>query len=87
LPEGVRSYAIAGSIAKKAGTLGERLAGDGLVPLYSALGMHRSPQRNLRLPESRRWVAYGSNHLDLLDSADAYARIRSWLDKAESEGS
>lgn len=86
LPSGVRSYAIAGSVAKKPGSLAERLAGDGLVPLYSALGMHRSPKRNLRLPAYRRWVAYGSNHLDLLDSADAYARIRSWLDKAESEG-
>lgn len=79
LPEGVRCFAIAGSISKKSGSLGERLAGDGLVPLYSALGMHRNPSRHLGLPESRRWTGYRTNHLGLLNSRDAYARIRDWL--------
>jgi pimeloyl-ACP methyl ester carboxylesterase len=79
LPEGVRCFAIAGSISKKSGSLGERLAGDGLVPLYSALGMHRNRARNLGLPESRRWVGYRTNHLGLLSSQDAYERIRGWL--------
>src|SRR5690606_12885446 len=60
----------------------ERLAGDGLVPLFSALGSHRSPKRNMGLPESRRWIAYKTNHLDLLASADAYARISAWLSSA-----
>lgn len=86
LPEGVRCYAIAGSISKKSGSLGERLAGDGLVPLHSALGMHRDHDRNLGLPESRRWIGYRTNHLDLLNSQDAYARIREWLlDEPESK--
>ena len=79
LPEGVRCYAIAGSVARRPNGLSERLAGDGLVPLFSALGSHRSPKRNLGLPESRRWIAYKTNHLDLLASADAYARISAWL--------
>ena len=85
LPEGVRSYAIAGSLGKKPGALSERLAGDGLVPLYSALGLNRNPKRHLGLPESRRWIAYKTNHLDLLGSGDAYARIKGWLDKAERD--
>jgi pimeloyl-ACP methyl ester carboxylesterase len=84
LPEGVRCYAIAGSIGKKPGALSERIAGDGLVPLYSALGLHRSEQRNLGLPESRRWIAYKTNHLDLLGSQDAYAQINAWLEQAET---
>ncbi|HQV73609.1 MAG: hypothetical protein WAR01_07795 [Dokdonella sp.] len=82
LPEGVRCYAIAGSVARRPNGLSERLAGDGLVPLFSALGSHRSPKRNLGLPESRRWIAYKTNHLDLLASADAYARISAWLSSA-----
>ncbi len=82
LPEGVRCYAIAGSVARRPNGLSERLAGDGLVPLFSALGSHRSPKRNLGLPESRRWIAYKTNHLDLLASADAYARISAWLSPA-----
>ncbi len=83
LPEGVRCYAIAGSVARRPNSLSERLAGDGLVPLFSALGSHRSPRRNLGLPESRRWIVYKTNHLDLLASADAYARISAWLSSAQ----
>ena len=82
LPEGVRCYAIAGSVGKKPGALSERIVGDGLVPLYSALGMHRSPMRNLQLAESRRWIAYRTNHLDLLCNLDVYAQIRCWLEPA-----
>jgi hypothetical protein len=81
LPEGVRCYAMAGSMAKTPGSIGERIAGDGLVPLYSALGQHRSPRRHLGLPESRRWIGYRTHHLDLLSSAEAYAQIHAWLVK------
>ncbi len=79
LPHGVRCDAIAGSIAKKAGSLRERLVGDGLVPLDSALGRNADPDRHLGLPKARQFVAYGVNHLGLLDSADVYERIRSSL--------
>lgn len=79
LPENVRCFAVAGSISKKSGALAERLAGDGLVPLYSALGQHRNPRRNLGLPESRRHVAYATSHLGLLDSREVYERLYAWL--------
>lgn len=82
LPKGVRCYAIAGSLGRKPGALSERLAGDGLVPLYSALGLHLNPKHNLKLPESRRTVVYKTNHLDLLGSTEAYARISTWLESA-----
>ncbi|MEO7014840.1 MAG: hypothetical protein ABI127_11050 [Dokdonella sp.] len=85
LPEGVRCYAIAGSMARRPNKVSERLAGDGLVPLFSALGSHRSLKRNLGLPESRRWIVYKTNHLGLLDSQDAYARISEWLGEKGGE--
>lgn len=79
LPEGVRCYAIAGSMARRPNKLSERLAGDGLVPLFSALGSHRSAKRNLGLPEAHREIVYKTNHLGLLDSQEAYAQISAWL--------
>ncbi len=79
LPRGVRCFAIAGSIARQAGSLPEKLVGDGLVPLDSALGLHADSGRSLRLPATHRWVGHGLHHLDLLDSPRVYAQIRSWL--------
>jgi pimeloyl-ACP methyl ester carboxylesterase len=77
LPAGVQCYALAGSIAKKAGALRERLIGDGLVPVESALGIHDDPKRHLGLVKSRQFIAYGASHLGLLESQDIYERIRS----------
>jgi len=79
LPEGVRCYAIAGALGKKPAKPRRRPAGDGLVPLYSALGQHRSPQRNLGLAASRQRIVYGTTHLGLLDSDEVYAQLRAWL--------
>ncbi|MGZ5081371.1 MAG: PGAP1-like alpha/beta domain-containing protein [Usitatibacter sp.] len=79
LPDGVQCYAIAASISEKVGDLSERLIGDGLVPVDSALGRHPDPGRNLPIPESRQWIGYGMGHLDLLDRRAVYERIRQWL--------
>jgi hypothetical protein len=79
LPSDVQCYALAAVRAAKRSTLGERLVGDGLVPLDSALGQHRDPARMLAIPKSRQWIGYGMGHGDLLSHPDVYARIRSWL--------
>ncbi len=81
LPAGVRCYALAATRGKHAGSSGDRLAGDGLVPLASALGRHRSKGRDLGIPESRQWVGASMNHLDLLSSPEAGEQIRRWLDE------
>lgn len=79
LPKGVRCYAIAGSVGKRAGDMRERLLGDGLIPVDSALGRHAERARTLRIPPSRQWIAFGVHHLDLLSSTEVYGRIRAWL--------
>jgi hypothetical protein len=79
LPEGVESYAIAATLGKKSGDIGDRLLGDGLVPLESALGRHDDATRRLAFPPARQWVAFGTGHLDLLSGPDVYAQIRNWL--------
>ena len=79
LPEGVQCYTIAATTANKTGTITARLIGDGMVPLASALGRHRDPGRTLAFPQSRRWIGYGMNHLDLLSRCEVHARLRHWL--------
>ena len=79
LPEGVQCFAIAATTGRQIGDLKDRLIGDGLVPLASALGCHAEQDRNLMFPESRQWVACETGHFDLLCSLEGYARIRQWL--------
>ena len=79
LPSGVKCYAAAAVRAARRSLLSDRLVGDGLVPLDSALGRHRDVTRSLKIPKSRQWVGYGLGHLDLLCHPDVYAQVRRWL--------
>ena len=79
LPENAQCFAIAATTGKQTGDLQDRLIGDGLVPLASALGWHAKRSRNLAFPESRQWIACETGHLDLLDRPEVYARLKGWL--------
>jgi pimeloyl-ACP methyl ester carboxylesterase len=79
LPDGVQCFTIAATTAKRTRGLGDRVIGDGIVPLASALGRHKDRRLALTFPESRQWIGYGMNHLDLLSRREVYARLRRWL--------
>jgi pimeloyl-ACP methyl ester carboxylesterase len=86
LPEGVHCYALAATTQRKPNatstttrSLYARLRGDGLVAVNSALGIHEDPEFSLPIPHSRRAVAYGVDHFDLLASREVYARMHDWL--------
>jgi hypothetical protein len=87
LPRGVACYAIAATLAKGPapavadGALAAARAvlGDGLVPLASALGDDADAARALAIPADRRFVVYGTSHLDLLDRPEVEAQISRWL--------
>ncbi len=79
LPGNVRCYAAAASIGQRSGDLKDRMLGDGLVPLASALGRHADPERTLAFAADRQWIGYGMNHLDLLHRAELYSQLRQWL--------
>ena len=79
LPDGVRCYAVAGSLGSREGDAKGRLLGDGLVALDSALGRHADTERVLRFPPERQWVGNGISHLGLLSDANVYGRLRAWL--------
>jgi hypothetical protein len=79
LQANVPCFAAAASLGQLSGDLKDRLLGDGLVPLDSALGRHRVAARCLAFAPERQWVGYGMNHMDLLSQAEVHAQLRRWL--------
>ncbi|MHB8798398.1 MAG: PGAP1-like alpha/beta domain-containing protein [Thermoanaerobaculia bacterium] len=86
LPGGVPCFAVAGTKSKGTGGAEDRLPGDGLVPVASALGRHRDPEKTLAFPPERTRIALGTNHLGLLGSREVYERIRGWVEAERREG-
>ncbi len=86
LPRGMACYAVAATTANEPPAPGRRLAGDGIVPVASALGHHRDPERTIPFPPERTWIARGMNHYDLLGKPAVYERIREWLGNGASSG-
>ena len=84
LPEGVACYAVAGTVAGKRGLLAERLVGDGLVPLHSALGQHDDAARCLHFAKTSTFIAYRTNHMALLSSPEVGAQLLAWLDARDN---
>jgi hypothetical protein len=79
LPSGPRCHAIAGCLGASSKSLRARLAGDGLMPVDSALGQHKDATRTLRFAPERQWVAQGVNHMALLSDAGVHAQLAAWL--------
>lgn len=79
LPEGVACYAVAATTAAKRSALADRLIGDGLVPLHSALGEHDDPLRTLGFARPAQHVAYRTSHLALLSSPAVTRQLLQWL--------
>lgn len=76
LPAGVQCFAIAGS---KDLERSSTPAGDGIVPVESALGHHENPVFKLAFPPDHQWVATGTTHLGLLSSKAVYDKLIEWL--------
>ncbi|QIM53073.1 alpha/beta hydrolase [Hydrogenophaga crocea] len=79
LPEGVVCLAVAACLASRRDLLADRLVGDGLVPLRSALGEHDDPARRLAFARGNQRVVYRTGHLDLLSSPAVADQLRRWL--------
>lgn len=79
LPAHVRCYAMAATTGKRTGDLGDRLLGDGLVSIDSALGQHPDAAMALGIPKAQQWVGHGINHLQLLGHPAVVTQLRHWL--------
>jgi pimeloyl-ACP methyl ester carboxylesterase len=80
LPEGVACFTVAATLAAKRSLLADRLIGDGLVPLNSALGVHRDPKRSLVFAKSSQLIVYRTSHMALLGSAEVSEQLLTWLE-------
>jgi hypothetical protein len=56
-----------------------RLRGDGLVPVESALGVHKNAAFSLQLPAAQQLICYSTDHFQLLSSPQVYAQLQVWL--------
>lgn len=74
LPDDVQSFALAATTSSSGAA---SPAGDGLVPVTSALGQHTDPARTLRFTGSA--VVHETTHLGLLRSAEVQSHLRTWL--------
>jgi len=79
LPEGVACFTVAATLAPQRGLLAERLTGDGLVPLRSALGQHDDPRQRLVFARDSQRTVYRTGHLELLSSPVVAEQLRAWL--------
>jgi pimeloyl-ACP methyl ester carboxylesterase len=83
LPEGVACFTIAATLAPQRGLLAERLLGDGLVPLRSALGQHDDPLRRLVFARASQRTVHRTGHLALLSSPVVAEQLKDWLVPAD----
>lgn len=80
LPAHVRAHAVAASTQAIAGKRDHhRARGDGLVPVRSALGLHRDPRLDLGIPANRQLVVERTGHIGLLSSLTVSERLLDWL--------
>ena len=78
LPAGPRCFAIAGTLARE-GDLKDKLLGDCLVPVASALGKHRLAKRTLKFLPAHQRVFEQTSHMQLLSSRAVFEQLRDWL--------
>ncbi len=79
LPEHIACYTIAATTAAQRGKLADRLIGDGLVPLHSALGHHDDPARQLAFAPEHQRIVYRTNHMQLLHNPQVGQQLLNWL--------
>ena len=79
LPAKVKCFAIAGTTGQRSGDMQDRLLGDGLVPLASALGENDDATRSLNFPVDHKVTLYSTNHMQLLSAAPAYEAVKTFL--------
>jgi hypothetical protein len=83
LPTHVACFTVAATLAGQRSPVAERLIGDGLVPLPSALGQHAQAHRTLKFDKASQRIVYKTGHMALLSSPEVTQQLLNWL-SAES---
>ena len=82
LPDCVACFTVAATLSPQRGRLADRLIGDGLVPLHSALGQHEEPERSLVFAKDAQHIAYRTGHMALLSRPEVAQQMVQWLKPA-----
>lgn len=77
LPVHTRQHLLAATLSGRRNLLADRLLGDGLVPLRSALGEADRPEH--RLSATSRRIVHRTGHLELLHHHEVVAQWIEWL--------
>lgn len=75
LPEGIAHLVLAGSLNPDAA---KTWLGDGLVPLYSALGQHKHPEKSLMGSDITRLTFDYVGHLAVLADVRVWDALTDW---------
>jgi hypothetical protein len=75
----VASWAASSKRFPSTSAVADRLLGDGLVPLHSALGQHDDGQRQLYFAHGHQYIAYRTSHLQLLSDPAITRKVLRWL--------
>jgi len=76
LPGHVKTHLIAASKSPVDVESQDKLKGDGLVPVNSALAHHHDPEAALGLSEQHTHLVLATGHLQLLSSPEVYRVLR-----------
>ena len=79
LPPGVHCFTVAATTAARRGSLAERLLGDGLVPIPSALGQHPQAKHRLVFAKQAQRIVYRVDHWGLLKDPQVTRQLQDWL--------
>jgi len=79
LPAGVLCCTVGATLAAQRSPVAERLVGDGLVPLHSALGWHDDAARRLEFARAQQCVVHRTGHLQMLGDARVARQLVRWL--------
>ncbi len=79
LPDHVTCFTVAATLAGQRSPVAERLIGDGLVPLASALGQHAQARRTLMFDKTSQRIVYRTSHMALLSSPEVAQQLLAWL--------
>jgi len=79
LPENITCYAIGTTTSEYVSKFQEKIVGDGLVSIDSALGVYKDKNFNLKFDKHNQWTSTDINHMQLLSNKRVYQVIKNWL--------
>ena len=79
LSKNIEFYSIAAVFGKEKSYLKNRIFGDSLVSVKSALGKHKNPDKTLLFKKENTFTVYENNHSDLLSNPKISEILKNWL--------